>query len=270
MRAQQWSDCDADIKAFVYRLIDQMSAAFGEELKGIYLHGSLATGSYYRPKSDLDLIVVVENPLPPSLYRQTNQRIAQLAQTRPTQGNLECSVITAETAFYLPIPMPYELHYSSHWHDRILAGQVDYEAERFDPDLPAHLYCVGRRGVCLWGEPVKAVFGPVRWEDFFRAVWEDYRWILQDETILQNPCYGILNICRTMQLLEEKSAFPSNKDEGGAWGFAHFPYRYRPLIQTALTVYHSEKPADHSAFPQAELLAFRDYARKRTAGFLTP
>ena len=71
------------------------------------------------PKSDIDLIVVVDTALDAALAEQVRVMIATHACQRPTLGNGELSVITADTARHVPIPTPIEVHYSSQWHDRI-------------------------------------------------------------------------------------------------------------------------------------------------------
>lgn len=66
-RPQRWPECDDDIRRFAKGLMELFIEELGRQLIGIYLHGSLAMGSYYRPKSDIDLLVVVQDQLDPSL-----------------------------------------------------------------------------------------------------------------------------------------------------------------------------------------------------------
>ena len=33
------------------------------DITAVYVHGSLASGSFYRPKSDVDLLAIIEQPL---------------------------------------------------------------------------------------------------------------------------------------------------------------------------------------------------------------
>lgn len=107
MHAQSWQTCDADIRAFVQRFIrlatDRLGAA---NVTGVYLHGSLANGSYYRPKSDIDLLIVVPDRLDGGMAAGLNLAIARLAEKRPTVGSLEVSAMTADTAARVPIPHP--------------------------------------------------------------------------------------------------------------------------------------------------------------------
>ena len=60
-RPQQWPDVDGDIKEWTDQIIERLGLLRG--VVGVYLHGSLAMGGFYRPKSDLDLLVVVDSPL---------------------------------------------------------------------------------------------------------------------------------------------------------------------------------------------------------------
>lgn len=267
---QIWPACDPEIQDFIQSFVGLVTDTLASEVRGIYLHGSLATGSYYPPKSDMDLLAVVETGLNAAVARELNQKIARLAETRPTVGSIECSVITTDAAIRVPRPMPYELHYSSAWHDRVLRDEVAYAAPRFDPDLPAHLFCVAHRGVRLFGAPIGDTFGDVAWEDFLEAIVGDCRDILADETLLECPYYGVLNICRIFQALEGGRRYPFSKDEGGRWGLASLPPAYRPLIERALEVYHAASPVDEQnratggvCWDREALLSLRDYARER-------
>lgn len=265
---QAWPSCDEDIKRFVQKLMERLKGVLGEQLTGIYLHGSLAMGSYYRPKSDIDLIVVVNGKLEAGLAEAAGIAIAREADARPTVGNVELSAITAETARRVPVPTPFELHYSSSWHDKILGREVDYSRERTDGDLSSHLMYVTKRGVCLWGRPIAETFGPVDWRYFMESVLDDFAWIVEDEHIVETPFYSVLNICRVMQLLSEDERAVHSKEEGGEWGLAHLPQEHGPLIRQALEVYRSpdavteeQRKTGGRTWDRGELLAFRDFAR---------
>jgi hypothetical protein len=65
-RPQSWSSADPDIAAWVEGIVAALADELADELVDVYLHGSLAMGSYHRPKSDLDLLVIVRERLPPA------------------------------------------------------------------------------------------------------------------------------------------------------------------------------------------------------------
>lgn len=267
-RPQKWPDCDDDIKQFVHELIGLLRDEWSDKLTGVYLHGSLAMGSYYRPKSDMDLIVVVEEALESRCAERVGIMIAKKAAARPTVGNIELSAITAFTARNIPVPTPFELHYGTDWHERILGGQVDYHSPRTDPDLSSHLMYVVQRGICLFGKTIDEAFGPVRWQYFMDAVLDDLDWILEEEHILESPYYSVLNICRVLQLFHQNNQTVHSKDEGGEWGLKQLPELFHPLIQQALHIYRSsetvaeeQRKTGGKQWNEADLLAFRDYAR---------
>jgi len=266
---QKWPEVDLEMKDYINRFIVLLQEHLKDNLVGVYLHGSLATGSYYFPKSDLDIIVVVSSKLLPALAKELNIAIAKYSDSRPTIGDIELSVITAGTAKNIPKEIPYELHYSSSWNDRILNNEVQYGITQFDTDLFVHLLYVKKRGACLHGKPINMVFGDVDWDDFMYAVIDDLNWILEDENILKSPYYCILNICRSFQLFNEGGQKIYSKDEGGEWGLANFPDKYKDLINNALSVYRSNAAVDTInirtggyIWNNEELLGFRDYARE--------
>ncbi|TBL79154.1 aminoglycoside adenylyltransferase domain-containing protein [Paenibacillus thalictri] len=268
IRAQVWSDCDEDIKQFVEKLVERLKTILGNQLIGIYLHGSLAMGCYYRPKSDIDLIVVVNGKLAADLAKTVGVAIANETVNRPTTGNVELSVITSEVARQVPVPTPFEVHYSSGWQEKILKDEIDYSKEKTDVDLPSHLAYVTQRGICLYGKPISDVFGEVKWQYLIESVMDDFKWILQDEHILETPFYSILNICRVFQLFSEDNQKVHSKDEGGEWGIKHLPQAYHQLIQRALDAYRSsdivnedQRRTGGKEWDKANLFAFRNYAR---------
>jgi streptomycin 3"-adenylyltransferase len=241
-----------------------------DNLIGVYLHGSLAMNSYFPPKSDMDFIIVTSKKLNCVLAETLNTAIARYAGTRPTVGCIECSVIILNTAQKVPEPTPYELHYSEMLHERILNGTVTYGTEQFDSDLPAHLMCVKKRGICLYGMAIDDVFGDVSWQSFLASVIYDFNWIVDSENICDSPYYGVLNICRVLQIVAEENKKYLSKYEGAIWAIEHLPNEYTSLVQKALEVYTSDETVDDCErktggvdWDKAALMAFRDYAKER-------
>lgn len=267
-KPQSWENCDNDIKIFIENTKKCIVSELESNLSGIYLHGSLAMGSYYRPKSDIDVLVVVSRPLTPSKVKSTALSIARIAEKRPTVGSIELSVITDEVAKQIPVPTPYEVHYSSSWHEKIIQDKVTYGKQQTDIDLLSHITYVIQRGICLYGQFISDVFGKMKWEFFLTAVMDDLQWILEDEHIIDTPYYSVLNICRVLQLLSQDTETVHSKDEGGKWGLRNLPHQFHPLINQALEVYHSSeyiseeqrKTGGHE-WDSTSLLTFRDFAR---------
>ncbi len=269
IRAQSWQTCDSDIKNFVLSLVKGIREELGSKLVGVYLLGSLATGSYYRPKSDIDFIVVVESKLSPDTRSFLAEHIATISETRPTVGNVELTVVTQSAVKNLVHPCPFEVHYSSEWHEQIMRGEMDYAKERTDVDLAAQVLWVLQRGVVLHGPAIEFVFGDVPWEIFWEAVRNDTQWILDSEHILETPFYAVLNVCRVIRTLTEQTHTLYNKVEGAEWGVIHLPSEFKPIVSQALAVYRSnqaiasdQRRTGGMKWDREELLAFRDYARE--------
>lgn len=269
-RAQDWPTCDEEIAAFVQAAVDLIAAELGDDLVGVYLHGSLAMGSYFRPKSDLDLLVVCGRPLPVESRRDLARALARHMQTRPTVGNLELSVITAAAARTPQAPVPYELHVSETWEDAILADQVDFAANGTDIDLSAHLPHTRQRGVCLLGTSIEETVGDIGWDAFLAAVEDDAAWLLTDRNLMQTPFYGVLNICRVLQLRQQMDHQVHSKDEAARWALDNLPAAHHDLVWLAWTAYRSDDEVDSTQrqtagldWPEEELMSFRDFARSQ-------
>lgn len=270
VKAQSWSSCDADIKNYVDLVIDSIKQTLNANLVGVYLHGSLALGSYYKPKSDLDLIVVVNDKLTPDSREKFAQLCTQLSEKRPTLGNLELSVITKDVAKNFVHPCPFEVHYSTDWHTKIKSGEVDFSKDNTDPDLSSHLTYVVKRGVVLFGQPISEVFGEVPWKYFIDSILDDFNWIIDGEHILETPYYSILNICRVIRTLAEVNQQVYSKDEGAEWALNNLPKLYLALIRQAVDVYRSSVNMSEDqrrqgliGWDEKQLLEFRDYAKNQ-------
>jgi predicted nucleotidyltransferase len=267
-RGQQWESADADIRAFVERVIGAFRERLGEALVGVYLHGSLAMGCFRRARSDLDLLVMVRGALAVGTRRDLARMLVALSDARPTPGDLELSVLQERHTRAFAHPSPFELHYSEDWKEAIRRGETDFAKENRDRDLAAHCTVTRARGVHLCGAPIAEAFGPVPWEAYKDAVLYDFDWLVDAENVLESPVYAVLNLCRVLQqLVEEPGTVVASKEEGGLWGLAHLPEVYRPIIGQALGVYRSGREVGEAdrrtggvAWDAAALRRFRDFA----------
>lgn len=271
-RGQHWDDCDPDIRGFVERVVGSFRGWLGAEMVGAYLHGSLAMCCYRRAKSDLDLLFVVRGPGDVPFRRTLSLSVCDLSDGRPIWGDLELSVVQEACTRRFLYPTPFELHYSTEWKAAIRRGETDFAAERQDSDLAAHFTVTRARGTCLWGAPIKQVFAPVPFEAYRASVLADFEWIGGQQGLLESPLYGVLNICRTLQLLTEGEGTIASKEEGARWGLAHLPEAHRPLVRQALECYQSSagplapenRKAGGQEWDKTAVGRFRDYTASAT------
>lgn len=268
MPGQRWPECDPDVSRFVERVLEALRAELGDALVGVYLHGSLALGSYYKPKSDIDLLLVVRQALDFARRDRVSRLFLRLSEDRPTIGDVEVSAVTEHAARSFEHPMPFELHYSTSWNERIARGEVDYAEDRRDPDLAAHVTSVRESGVALLGPEPTEVFAPVPEEDFLDSILDDLEWIVEGDNILSSPFYGVLNGCRVLLVHTDRSRRVPSKEEAALWALDYVPDEQRPIIRAALDAYRSSDPVTAETrqtagrtWDRAPLLAFRDYLR---------
>lgn len=273
-RAQAWSDVDADVRAYVEAAVRTHALRLGDRLVGVVLHGSLATGCFYRAKSDLDLLVVVKDGLSVDERDQIALELSRNARTRPILGDLELSVLRAAAAADFRHPCPFELHYSQMWRDRMLAGEVDYAGDPVDGDLAGHVTVARARGVSLYGPEPRELFGEVPTSAFLDSVRDDIAWCLTGDHLLESPYYGVLNACRTLrghlEGVEQAMRHAYSKEEGGEWALTHLPERHRPVVEQALACYRSDRPVseaeratDGHGWDAEALRSFRDHVAAR-------
>ncbi len=221
--------------------LDQTAAVcrqiFGEDLTGVYLHGSLAMGCFNPEKSDLDLIVVVRRGITLEQKMGFLEKVAGLNGQAPAKG-IELSVVKKEYCQNFVHPTPYELHFSNA-HLQWLRDDPRGYAERMngtDRDLAAHFTVIKRRGIVLYGEEIDRVFAEVPKDAYMDSIWFDVSGA--EDEIRQNPVYVILNLCRAEAFRREGLVL--SKKEGGEWGRKKLPAAYRSLISSALESYGSE------------------------------
>lgn len=268
-RKQNWHTLDDDICRFVDRVVDDTSERLARVgFVGAYLHGSLAMSSFYRPKSDIDLLFVVEHPMQAELRREVALAFCDLSDARMITGDLEISVVRRCDVVCFHHPLPYELHYGEEHKRAMREGRVDYDANNSDPDLAVYCTIIGRCGICIRGMPIAQVFGSVPIECYRDSILADLDWILEGDHICQSPFYAVLNCCRVLALNEEGWDKTLNKEEGGEWGLHNLPDSYKAIISQALACYRSpravspdERRTDGHGWNNDDLRKLRDYVK---------
>lgn len=135
----------------------------GENLKGIYLHGSAAMGCFNPKKSDLDLLVIVEH----GMGKGEKLRFMEA----PLKG-IEFSIVLWENCRPFVYPTPFELHFSNA-HLKWFTEQPEDYVERMkgtDRDLAAHVMIVNHYGVVLYDQPVSEMLGLVSGTDYWDSI----------------------------------------------------------------------------------------------------
>ena len=228
------------------RFAENSRIILGENLVGVYLHGSAAMGCYHPAKSDLDLIAVIRHGMADDCKRRFLDMVMELDAALPGgnaalhRGGIEMSVVLEGVCRPFVYPTPFELHYSRMHLERCRRDPGGYirDMRGTDRDLAAHFTVIRRRGVCLCGKPVGEVFGEVPETDYLDAIMEDVAGAREE--IADNTMYLTLNLARVLAYRQEGLVL--SKKEGGEWALKHLPPAHHPLIRTALADYESDEP----------------------------
>lgn len=219
--------------------VEHSRSILGDNLVGIYLHGSAAMGCFHARKSDIDLLVVVKGDIPDGIKRRYMDMVVGLNAYAPEKG-LELSIVREEVCRTFIYPTPFELHFSNahaKWYQTNPREYIE-KMKGTDKDLAAHFTIVYHRGRCLWGKGIRDVFGEVGRNFYLDSIRCD---VQNAETeITDNPVYVVLNLCRVLAYREEGLIL--SKAEGGEWGLENVPEAYRPLILQALDEYLRGEP----------------------------
>jgi len=219
------------------RFVQQNIAILGDNLVGIYLHGSAAMGCFNAGKSDIDLIVVVKSELSKEIKREYMDMVMKLNKEAPAKG-IEISIVKEAVCNPFVYPTPFELHFSIAHLEWYKANPDEYveKMKGTDKDLAAHFTVIRHRGKTIYGKEIKNVFSTISKEDYFDSIWNDIKGSRTE--IIDNPTYFILNLCRVLAYVEDNLVL--SKEEGGHWGIANVPEKYMDLISNAAKEYRND------------------------------
>ncbi len=222
-----------------------------DNLTGIYLHGSAVMGCYNPKKSDIDLIVVVDEDMTDSTKREFMDMVTDLNSRSPGKG-IEMSIVKREVCKPFVYPTPFVLHFSEMHINWYRDNPDDYiqKMNGTDKDLAAHFTIINKRGKCLYGLPIEEVFGEVPAEDYMDSIHDDVA--DATEEIADNTMYLTLNLARVLAYKEEGLVL--SKKEGGEWALGKLPEKYKTLIMDALQEYEKGET------PGYDMEIARDYA----------
>ena len=214
---------------------EKYNEILGNNLVGIYVHGSIAFRCFNWDSSDIDFIVIIDNPISEHTKLRLLQVLEDLTEQAPKKG-FEMSVVLKKYSKNFLYPTPYELHFSNDWQlDKYLENPslLCNDEIRTDWDLAAHFTVILSVGVVLCGEPIAEVFGNVPKEHYIDSIRKDIENAKEDVTT--NPGYVILNLCRVYAYIKEGVVL--SKEKGGQWGLKNLPEKYHNLILTMMDSY---------------------------------
>ncbi len=254
-----WQNCPKSVRSKVNDILNSYRQAFGEDLVGFYLHGSLAMDCFNPRLSDIDLLAVVRCKLTLAAKKAIIDYLLSICDI-----HVEMSIVTIKSVKNMEYPTPFELHYNYDHREQYESGKADLTVQRYDEDLLLHFEVIRQRGICLFGTPIEEMFPKITKEKCITSITNELDWINEKFNTLPT-IYIVLNPRRAIAFLKE-GAFMSKK-EGGKWALANLPARFSDTIGRALAVYTGAE--DIGPYNDDILHDIIEYTRREIAQFST-
>lgn len=225
-----------EYKNLVSEFVKSCIRILGENLTGVYLHGSMAMGCFNPLLSDIDMIVVVEGAINDGQKLCLMKEIVRLNRNAPAKG-LEISFVQRKFCKPFVYPTPFELHFSPdhlQWFYHDPQGYIE-RMKGEDKDLAAHFTIINHYGIRLYGEEIEKIFASVPKKDYADSILYDIE--NAAEAVLENPVYVILNLCRALAYF--KNDLILSKEEGGKWALSHVEREFSSVVEKALLAYRT-------------------------------
>jgi predicted nucleotidyltransferase len=230
----------ADVNTTLSNLLGKVKAILKNQLVGMYLYGSLATGGFTPDRSDIDFLVVTETRLSESILQALEKMHSEMiAEGSKWNLKLEGSYIPrADIRRYNPENGPYLC---------VNEGQI-YRA-RHDSAMVLILHTLREKGVVVEGPKPSHLIDPIAADELKRVTVENlHEWwepMLKDQSKLQRNdyrSYAVLTMSRILFTLRFGTL--ASKEEAGEWAQGVLGGQYAVLIEEALA-WREGMPFDH-------------------------
>jgi hypothetical protein len=233
-----WRIIMEEYKKIIDVLSDKSKEILGDNLIGVYIHGSIAMQCFNWNKSDIDILFVVKKEPCIEVKLQFMNCVVECNKIAPPKG-IELSMVLEEACREFVYPTPFVLHFSNGHIDWYQKDPIGYcqNMRGIDNDLAAHFTITKEYGITWWGQEIDKTFGEVPREYYLDSIRYDVNDTVQN--ISKNPMYTILTLCRVAAYI--KAGLILSKEQGGHWGCRNLPEEYSKLANEALECYQSER-----------------------------
>ena len=194
----------------------------GEDLVGMYLHGSAALGGL-RPGSDLDVIAVSARRLTDGEKQRLASRLGEISK-KPR--SLDFDLVVQSEIRPWRYPPPFDFHYSEWW-----PGMRDRDTNTDLAVLITILLAGG--GAPLYGPAPATVFDAVPENDFRRTTLAAADEVVRD--IEGDTRNVVLTLARIWTSLETGEVL--RKDRAATWVLERLPDEHKPVLERARSLY---------------------------------
>ena len=222
-------------------IVSGLAQILEDALLAVYLHGS-AVLDCFGPRSDIDLLAVVQAPVPLEAKRSLVTLV--LAESGPYEGTggrwpVELDVVPVAALRRWRHPAPFEFHYGEYLRPRFEAGELEPWESPENRDLAAHVRVARHSGVALVGPPPEDLLPEVPEADFRDALLYDLEWGREHLRELGGIPGGIRNLVLGLARVWSTLATgePQSKVSGAAWALPRLRAELRPVLEHARDLY---------------------------------
>ncbi len=251
-----YKDLPADIAGQIAEAVEIWKKHMGDELVGVYLHGSISLHAFFPDSGDIDLLVVVRDSIAACKKLDIAREIIAIdGKPRP----LEMSAVRLEDARNWVDHGNCVFHYSDFWTEKYRKRFTDPNEEVYvvdhefpDADVTSYIRLIKERGIVLFGQAIDEVFSDISDEDFWNAISsgiDDYRFDNYNERYLAS---NVLILGRILSFKQEKRIL--SKYEAGLWMIGCVPSELKYLPEAAMKAWFG---GGDFRFPKEELESLR-------------
>lgn len=253
-----YEELPIDIKEQIHEVTAIWKMHLGDDLIGVYLHGSIVLNAFNPESGDIDILVVVKDSLPVSKKLKIAKDIIEI-DGKPCP--LEMSAVKLEDARNWETLGNCVFHYSDFWTEKYLERFRNPDAEVYvadqefpDADVTSYIKLIRQSGIVLYGEAIKEVFADVTDEDFWSAIRADIDDYDFHDYAPRYLASNVLILGRILSFKETKRIL--SKYEGGLWMIGNVPADLKYLPELAMKIWFEN---EECTLPEKDLMRLRDY-----------
>ncbi|WP_369310182.1 aminoglycoside adenylyltransferase family protein [Providencia rettgeri] len=216
---------------------------FSDSLIAVYLHGSSVSGGL-RPTSDIDLLVVVDNPMTEASREQLVRELMVISGLYPTDPEgrrpLEVAVFLTNDLNTLSYPAKCELMYGEWLRTEYERGI--FEGQTQDPEFTLMLAQAAQEAVSLWHKK-RFCLPMIAQHEIRRALLDALpNLVLSVKGDERNVLLTLTRMWYTMA-----TGLFTSKDNAANWAIEQMPAALSPIIMMAKNDYLTGVPVDWEA-----------------------
>jgi predicted nucleotidyltransferase len=210
----------------------------GDELIGVYLHGSSVLGGL-KPHSDVDLMAVAGRPMTTDEKHALIGRLMPISGRGDTSGRsrpIELFVLVRDAVRPWRYPPSLDLLYGDWWRVEYQRGELPWRTP--NPDLTIQIEMAFRADRAIFGPSIATVLDPVPPQDVRRAMRDGIPELLG--YLDGDEANVVLTFARIWFSLETGEIGP--KDLAAGWAIERLPEAHRRAVAHARSIYLGDAP----------------------------